>query len=168
MIRRAAALIALLALIACDKQPEQTLTQPFTAREGAVLPDIQMRTLEGDVVRLSDFEDAPVLINFWASWCKPCRKEFPLLEETISKHGVQVVGVVFDDTDSRALAFKRKLGATWPTVVDPEGRIAKGFRVTRPPGIPQTAFIDKGRRFHVKILGELNADLIADTLAEMD
>lgn len=168
MIRRAAALLALLALFACDKQPERILTQSFTAREGAVLPDLVMQTLEGEVVRLSDFEETPVLINFWASWCKPCREEFPLLKETVSKGGVEVIGVVFDDTDQRALAFKRKLEATWPTVSDPQGRIAKGFRVTRPPGIPQTAFIAPGRRFHVKILGELNAKLIADTLAEMD
>ena len=124
-----------------------------------------MTTLEGDVIRLSSYKGKPVLMNFWASWCKPCREEFPLLQTAIQSHDVVVLGVVFEDTDARAAAFKKKMSATWPMVKDPSGVIARGFRVTRPPGIPQTVFIDSKGVYRTKILGQMSPKLLEETIA---
>jgi cytochrome c biogenesis protein CcmG, thiol:disulfide interchange protein DsbE len=83
-------------------------------------------------------------VNFWASWCTPCREEFPMFKEKLEAlgptAGLQVVGVLYKDQPALARAFLDDLGATWPSVEDPDGSIAAAYRVVAPP---QTYFIDK-------------------------
>ena len=104
-------------------------------------PTFSTFDLSGRPVSLRDFRGRPVLVNFWASWCIPCRREFPLLRDV---HGpeVTVLGMVFDDSPSAARRFMREQGATWPGLVDPHGRIAAAYEVGRKPGIPVTVAID--------------------------
>lgn len=104
-------------------------------------PPITSTDLEGRPVRLSDYRGKPVLVNFWASWCVPCRKEFPLLKEV---HGdeVTVLGVVFQDSRRAAGDFMREQQATWPAVVDPGGHISRAYGVGFRPGLPVTVAVD--------------------------
>lgn len=78
-----------------------------------------------------------MLLNFWASWCAPCRKEFPNLKG-VNGPDVHVIGVVFDDTSGNAASFMRAQSATWPAVVDPKAQIADAYGVHHKPGIPIT------------------------------
>jgi cytochrome c biogenesis protein CcmG/thiol:disulfide interchange protein DsbE len=84
-----------------------------------------------------------VVVNFWASWCTPCREEFPLFEERLATlgptDGLVILGVLYKDQAELARQFTDEFGATWPTVTDPGDAIAKAYRVVAPP---QTYFID--------------------------
>jgi cytochrome c biogenesis protein CcmG, thiol:disulfide interchange protein DsbE len=84
-----------------------------------------------------------VVLNFWASWCKPCRDEFPLFKERLETLGASddlaVVGILYDDDPGLAQRFLDDMGAPWPTVTDPDDALAAAYRVIAPP---QTYFID--------------------------
>jgi cytochrome c biogenesis protein CcmG/thiol:disulfide interchange protein DsbE len=84
-----------------------------------------------------------VIVNFWASWCTPCREEFPLFQERLDElgpaDGLVMLGVLYKDDAALAQQFVEDVGATWPTVTD-DGVLAAAYRVVAPP---QTYFIDK-------------------------
>jgi cytochrome c biogenesis protein CcmG/thiol:disulfide interchange protein DsbE len=109
--------------------------------------------LEGRPVRLVDHRGKVVLVNFWASWCVPCRREFPLLKE-LNGDDVAVLGVVFQDSVEAAGAFMREQGATWPGLVDPDGRIAEAYGVRPKPGIPVTVAVSPDGQVVDRQIGE--------------
>ena len=108
---------------------------------GEVAPDFAIEGLDGGTVRLSDYRGKPVVLNFWASWCTPCRKEFPLFRSTLaSKPGAyQMVGVdTGRDIRGDAQQFMDEQSANWPVGFDPDNRVALGYGVDP---LPQTFFI---------------------------
>ncbi len=110
---------------------------------GQPAPALVGETLDGGGFDLAAERGKPVLVNFWASWCGPCREEFPLLEEAAARHadeGLVVVGALFKDDAEPARAFVEEQGATWPTVTDPERAIGPAWKVIAPP---QTFFVDR-------------------------
>lgn len=124
--------------------------------KGSSAPAFETFDLDGKPVRLADYRGKVVLLNFWASWCVPCRKEFPLLKKV---HGgdVAVLGVVYQDSRRSAAAFMRDQGATWPGLIDPKGQIADAYGVATKPGIPVTVAIDARGALVQRHTGELRA-----------
>lgn len=120
-------------------------------------PAFETVDLQGRTVRLEDYRGEPVLVNFWASWCVPCRKEFPLLKAVHGK-GATVLGVVFDDTADAARDFMRDQGATWPALEDPGGRIAESYGVGSRPGLPVTVAVDRAGVLVERHVGELRQE----------
>ena len=122
---------------------------------GQPAPDFSATALDGSTVTLASLRGRPVLVNFWASWCVPCRQEMPRLKEALAQHAAQgliIVGVLYrDDTDS-AREFAESFGATWPNVQDPDGSIAKAYRVV---GAPQSYFVDRGGILRSIQVGEI-------------
>jgi len=116
---------------------DAALSVPGLAERGDPAPDFRATGLDGAPVRLSELRGRPVVINFWASWCHPCRQEFPVLRE-IHDDGTSVIGVVFDDIASDARAFADEMDATWQMALDEDGTIARAYGVR---GIPQTFFV---------------------------
>jgi cytochrome c biogenesis protein CcmG, thiol:disulfide interchange protein DsbE len=101
-----------------------------------------------------------VLVNFWASWCLPCRSEFPkIARERVANPGLAVIGVVFEDSASSARSFTERLNATWPSVFDKDGRVAAAWGVRRP--LPRSFFIDSRGIIRRSVYGEM-------TQAELD
>jgi len=100
--------------------------------------------LDGTALDLAKYRGKPLVLNFWASWCVPCREEFPLFKDRLAtlgeRDGLQVVGVLYKDQPELAQAFLSDFGASWPSLTDPDGSIAAAYRVVAPP---QTYFIDK-------------------------
>ncbi len=121
-------------------------TQP-RARQGGPAPDFQLPLLGGGTLSSQALKGSPVVINFWASWCIPCREEAPLLEATFKQYqarGVRFVGVDYNDLESDAQSFVKEFGITYPSVRDPDGTLVKQFGVR---GVPETFFIDRQFRF---------------------
>ena len=110
---------------------------------GVPAPLFTAPDLKGGRVALADARGKTVLLNFWASWCTPCRDEFPVLRRVESRHrNVMVIGVIFDDKASPAAKFMNEQHADWPAVQDPNGQIAAAYGVGQKPGIPVTVVID--------------------------
>jgi cytochrome c biogenesis protein CcmG/thiol:disulfide interchange protein DsbE len=87
----------------------------------APAPPISLTTVDGRQVSLSDYRGRPVIVNFWASWCVPCRDEFPLLAAARAKYqadGLEILGVIHDDSTQSAAAFAATFNAQWPLLVD--------------------------------------------------
>jgi cytochrome c biogenesis protein CcmG/thiol:disulfide interchange protein DsbE len=98
--------------------------------------------LSGNPVALKDFRGHRVLLNFWASWCEPCRAEFPVLKKLrAARPDVVVLGVLFQDEDGPARAFLKSEGATWPGLRDPSAQIAGAYGVYAKPGIPVSVLV---------------------------
>ena len=88
---------------------------------GQSAPEIDLATLDGERVTLSELRGRPVLVNFWATWCIPCRDEFPLMASAYEEYaadGLEILGIVHDDTADGARAFATDMGATWPILMD--------------------------------------------------
>ena len=124
-------------------------------RVGEPAPDISAVGLDGQPVKLSALRGRPVIVNFWASWCVPCRQEMPLLRDELANHqadGLAIVGVIFKDQADPAREFATSFGATWPSALDPDGSIAKAYRVVAPP---QSYFIDRNGILRSMQIGEI-------------
>ena len=119
-------------------------------------PAVQGRTLDGGTFDLASLKGTPVVLNFWASWCHPCREELPAIAAWAKAHPeVQVVGVDYEDDVADARAFAKELDATWPMVIDADGAIGEAYEV---PGLPATFLIDAEGRIVDRILGEVTVE----------
>src|SRR5579871_1071106 len=117
-------------------------------------PAVAMATFSGRSLSIASFRGHPVILNFWASWCAPCREEAPLLEATWREYrgrGLIVLGVDTQDMISPAKAFLSDYRLTFPAVRDPDGTVARRYGTT---GVPETFFISADGRIVGKFPGE--------------
>ncbi|MXX32655.1 MAG: TlpA family protein disulfide reductase [Chloroflexi bacterium] len=107
-------------------------------------PDFELRTLDGESLRLSDMRGRPVLINFWASWCGPCRREVPALiraQERWGDHGLIVVGVNIEESDGQALDFADEFGINYAVPMDYRGEVFRAYGGGGINGPPRSFFV---------------------------
>ncbi|MEX0683722.1 MAG: TlpA disulfide reductase family protein [Dehalococcoidia bacterium] len=112
------------------------------AQEGALAPDFLLQDMDGAEVRLSDFRGRPVILNFWATWCAPCRKEMPQFVQAYEAHqddGLVVIGLNLQESESIIRPFTDDYGVGFPVLIDRDGEVGDAYRVT---GVPETLFID--------------------------
>jgi thiol-disulfide isomerase/thioredoxin len=133
----------------------------FKAGQRPVAPQVSGTTLTGSQLRLNQYHGKVVVLNFWASWCAPCRAEAPAmvqLSRTYASRGVQFVGVnVRDPGKVDAEAFDRNLGVQYPSLYDPAGEVFLAFRGTVPPsGIPSTLVIDRTGHIAGRVIGQIS------------
>jgi cytochrome c biogenesis protein CcmG, thiol:disulfide interchange protein DsbE len=135
---------------------------------GAPAPRFELPALDGrGTVSLAALRGQPVIVNFWASWCNPCRAEFPLLEKTLRAHrheGLAVVGVTYQDIPSDSRAFVRKTHASWPQVVDRNGAVAQAYGVR---ALPQSFFIRPDGTLAAHVFGITSRDALRKPLEEL-
>ncbi|MFC4076563.1 thiol-disulfide oxidoreductase ResA [Salinithrix halophila] len=123
---------------------------------GEQAPDFALKTLEGEELKLSDLRGKTVLVNFWATWCKPCRKEMPAIQNVSDKYkekGFQVVGVNIAETKVSVSGFARQLELDFPILLDSDRRVTKLYRVGP---IPFSVFIDKNGKVIRKVNGQMD------------
>jgi cytochrome c biogenesis protein CcmG/thiol:disulfide interchange protein DsbE len=151
-----AAVAALTALFGygLSRDPRSILSSPLV---GKPAPDFSLPTLEGDrTIRLSDLRGQVVVINFWASWCAPCREEHRALQDLWDRYrdrGMVLLGIVYQDTETGARAFRQELGGDWPVLMDPESRAAIDYGVF---GAPETVIVRPDGVVAEKIIGQVS------------
>ena len=136
-----AGLVALLAVGLLNKSPV-TGRSGFT-RVNKPAPDFTLPSLDGGELTLSAYLERPIVINFWASWCPPCRVESPALERTwraYENRGVLFVGVNIQDTEKDARAYVREFGISYPNGLDGDGKVTVDYGVI---GLPVTFFVGR-------------------------
>lgn len=114
---------------------------PPETKESA--PNFALALLDGKSFQFSEHKGKPVLINFFASWCLPCREEMPVLEKIVREYqpkGVVFLGIAVDDTEEKMKDFIKRYDVTFPVGLDKTAEIQKSFGLY---GIPTTYFIDK-------------------------
>jgi cytochrome c biogenesis protein CcmG/thiol:disulfide interchange protein DsbE len=131
-----AAIAAIVAVVAVG-----LTTRGSGGPEGRAAPPLPDAVLAGPRVTLAELRGKPAAVNFWASWCEPCRQEAPQLERLWrSLHGrAQLVGVDYTDSVAGGRSFVRSYGLTYPNLRDPEGVSGLGYGIV---GLPDTAIID--------------------------
>ena len=129
-----------------------------------IAPDFSLPSLDGSSFTLSDYEDGPVFLYFWASWCAPCRKEAPLIERLWPEYesqGYTFVGVNILDNEEQASAFVEEFDLTFPIALDSDGSAYLGYGVY---GVPEAFFLSPGRVVEFKFLGELDEERLRGNL----
>jgi thiol-disulfide isomerase/thioredoxin len=140
----------------------------------ATLPQFQLADRAGEMRSLQDWPDKALIVNFWATWCAPCRREIPLLQQLQSDHageGFQVIGIAVDFRD-KVLAYADEMGIDYPLLIGEQEALdaAAAFGMTT-VGLPFTVFSDRQGRIVTAHLGELTAaeaDLILDAVRRVD
>lgn len=127
-------------------------TQKGPIGVGDEVPDLTLTTFDGDLIPFEDLAGEVVVINFWASWCKPCEQEAAELEQAYQMYkeeGVVFLGVDYVDTETEARQYLEKFGITYPNGPDLGTRISQAFRIR---GVPETYIMGPdGRLAAVKI-----------------
>lgn len=145
---------------------EQAIQAPMT---GFLAPDFQLLTVDGEELQLSALRGQPVVINFWASWCPPCRAEMPALEQLQQQYaanGLVVLGVDQGETAETVIRFARGVvDTTFPLVLDQRMEVAELYGVR---ALPTTFFVDKtGRIRDVRIGGPLDIAVLSSAVEKI-
>ncbi len=132
----------------------------WRAGSGPAVPRVTGTTLTGQKLALAQYRGHVVVLNFWGSWCTPCRAEAPALA-SLARHfgrsGVRFLGVDIRDSPANAQAFLRNFGISYPSLNDPGDVIALDFASTVPPsGIPTTLVISPGGRVTARVIGQVS------------
>lgn len=129
---------------------------------GAPAPDFALSLFDGGELSLADLHGSVVVVNFWASWCPPCRDEAPVLEKIWREYenqGVIFVGVNFRDVPAKAMTFIEEFDITYPNGLDPYNRVSKAYGIT---GVPETFLIARDGHVVEHYIGPVSeADLRA-------
>ena len=140
-----------------------------TAKVGGVAPDFTLQTLDGQTVKLSDYRGKAVLLNFWATWCEPCKIEMPWfidLQKQYGPAGLQIVGVAMDDADTKDIVkFAQDMHVDYPILT---GKDADREKIADAYGgvqfLPESFYLDRDgkileRAFGLKGRGEIEGNI---------
>ena len=138
---------------------------------GRAGPDFLLETPQGGTLRLSDFQGRPVVLNFFASWCWPCRREMPELVAAYSRYrakGLVIVGVDMQEPAKKVLKFADDFGIRFPLAIDRDGEVGDAWRLGGPiQGLPSTYFIDATGVIRDRFYGPLTEEFLEKRLAKI-
>ena len=164
----AAALIGLLVYGVAQRGDNRTLDEAVAKGQRPVAPTRALPLLGGSGTRsLASYRGKPVVLNFWASWCDPCRLEAPLLEQAqrrLASHGGTVLGVTYRDASPDSEAFVHRFDLTYPSLRDVDGKLAQAYG-TR--ALPETFVIDGTGRVAAIQRGMVDRQFLNSALAKV-
>ena len=130
---------------------------------GYSVPDFKLSSLDGKATSLIDFRGHPLILNFWASWCDPCREEMPLLQQVYEDLGdrIFVVGINYAESSSQVLSFTHTIEVTFPILLDSKGEVTERYQIA---GFLTTFFVSSEGKLVAYHLGELTSDALSSYL----
>ncbi len=134
---------------------------------GMPTPDFSLIGINGEKVTLSDLRGRVVLLNFWATWCGPCKSEMPILERyynRVNRDQFVVLGINFDEPVSSVRAYSEALELTFPLLLDPGAKVQQLYRIR---GYPTSIFLDVDGIIQIYHIGLLNEDQLGHYLMEL-
>ena len=138
----------------------------LTVELGQPAPDFRLATPDGGTISLSDFRGKTVILNFWATWCAPCRAEMPDLqrvyEERLEAGDLVVLAVNLQENATQVNAFIEEFELTFPVAIDAQGEVAEQYGLL---GLPGTFFIDAAGVLRSRVLGPVVGDRLAEGIA---
>lgn len=134
--------------------------------KGAIAPDFELETIDGETLKLSDFRGKAVLINFWATWCGPCRVEMPAMQSRFETHSPDFVILAVDNDEPQEIvsAFVDELGLTFNVLLDPGATIQELYQIR---GYPSSIFVDADGIIRVVHIGIMTEGQLDGYLAEV-
>jgi cytochrome c biogenesis protein CcmG/thiol:disulfide interchange protein DsbE len=161
-------LIMGLAIIRGGEKPvssgaEKEAGSPIT---GSSAPNFELLSISGEKVQLTQFLGKPVIVNFWASWCIPCKNEMPILEDMFEKRtpGIILLGINYEEPRELVRNFISELKISFPVLLDPDGKVSDQYYLR---GYPTTYFIDSEGVLRAIHVGELKEADISNYLSMM-
>ena len=159
------ALILALVVTGCSGASQASVKRGVS--QGSYALDFTLEAPDGSESSLSDYGGSVVLVNFWATWCPPCRDEIPHFEEAYEAHkdeGFVVLGVNYQDSAAEVEPFVERLGVTYPMLLDESGMVAKEYRAV---GLPTSVFVDRDGGIQVRHSGYLSEDQLEQYLSRL-
>lgn len=159
-------ILSVFVFTACSGSGTDTSDLPIAPEKGALAPDFELATPDGDIHRLSDYRGTPVLVNFWATWCGPCRAEMPAMDALYraADGAFQILAVDYDESAKAVSAFGEELDLSFPLVIDEGGDLQVVYQVR---GYPSSYFVDADGVIQVVHIGVMTEDQIVDYLAQI-
>ena len=155
-------------------QPEAGMIEEVDSDDApqinAPAPDFELKSLTGEKKHLADYQGKVVVLNFWATWCGPCKDEMPFFQEIYERYGseIAVLAVNNQETVDKVSPFVEELGLTYEILMDNDGSVATQYQVI---GFPTTYFIDPNgiiKFLHVGVLTEEQLDGYLDLLGVIE
>jgi len=171
-------LIAMAALLAGLSLSARYFAEPLPASllspggnlVGSQRPDFSLGNHEGELVTSADFSGKTILVNFWATWCAPCRHEMPILmdlQREYGEQGLQVVGIALDDVQN-VRHFVQKYGISYPILVGAADAMATSAAYGNVEGVlPYSVLVDKGGVIRWQYTGEINPGDVSRLLSDL-
>ncbi len=141
--------------------------RPLVPEVGRPAPPLRLPLAGGGEVDLAAYRGTVVLINFWATWCTPCRTEMPAIERAYQEHrdaGFEVLGVDVQEREADVQAFLREVGVTFPSAIDLTGEAVRAYRAT---ALPTTFFVDRLGVVREVRVGPLTEQMLEDRLVRL-
>jgi cytochrome c biogenesis protein CcmG, thiol:disulfide interchange protein DsbE len=131
---------------------------------GTAAPDFALKSLDGSTVSLSDLRGKALMVNFWATWCPPCKEEMPVLQAAYEKYrdqGFEFVGIDMKEDERTVRNFVEEGGYSWTFLLDSNGQVSNSYRVT---GVPTTYFIDRDGIIQGMYIGAISRGVLEGKL----
>jgi peroxiredoxin len=157
-----------LGTVACTStDTESGSSAPEGISTGNRARDFTLKSLDGEKVSLSDFRGDVVLINFWATWCGPCRAEIPDFEQVYGNHkdkGLVILGLNQQESPAVIEPFAEELGMTYPVLLDEQGQVMSEYRIL---GLPTSVLVDRDGVIQVRHTGTMTANQLESQLDDL-
>ncbi len=135
--------------------------------KGNLAPNFELKTLSGETVQLSDYRGEKIMLNFWATWCPPCRAEMPDMEKFYNNEDVKILAVNLTNTEESQDAvkkFKKEFGLSFPILMDEKLAVANKYQIQP---IPTSYMIDSNGKIQHIALGAMNYEMMVDQFNNM-
>lgn len=136
-------------------------------RRGEIAFDFELTTLDGEKIKLSDYKGQRVMLNFWATWCPPCRDEMPDMQKLQENHDIQILAVNLTETESdpaKVQEFMDELNLTFTVPMDEKSVVSKDYQII---AYPTSYMIDSDGRIQFVTMGQMSYDLMVEQFEEM-